>query len=142
MARTTAKAVVDVLAPGKDYDTVLNPSLQPFIDAANSIVNRVKTCAIAKGLALSTSELEIIERWLAAHYYVQSDQTYASKNTSNASASFQGKTEKFIEGSKYGQAAINLDYSGCLSAISKRTFASATWYGKPPSAQIDYKDRS
>ncbi len=46
-----------------------------------------------------------------------------------------------IEATTYGQTALTIDYSGCLTAINKRQFASATWLGKAPSEQISYEDR-
>ena len=141
MARTTAAAVQAVLAPGKDYDTEDEPSLDPFIDTATAIVDRVEDCAVAKDRTLTDAELELIERWLAAHLYAMSDQTYASKSTAGASASFHGQTGMHLEATKYGQTALTVDYSGCLSAISKRQVARLVWLGKPPSEQLPYTDR-
>ncbi len=139
--RTTTSAVAAVMLPGKDYDTDAAPSLQPFIDTASVIVDRVNTCATNKGITLSVGELELIERWLAAHCYCMSDQTYASKNTEGAGASFHGQTGLNLDATKYGQMAQSLDYSGCLSAINKRARASGFWLGKAPSSQINYNDR-
>lgn len=123
MARTTPAAVEAIL--GDDYNYDGNTDLTPFIASANIIVNRVNTCALAKNpaIVLGDDELELIERWLAAHYYCKMDQLYQSKSTSSASASFQGQKTNSIESTDYGQSAINMDYSGCLSAISKRAFA-------------------
>lgn len=81
MARTTKKAVQDLLLPGGDYDG--KSDLTPFIDTASSIVTRVNTCAIAKGNTLTVAELELIERWLAAHCYQQSDKGYQSRTPSS-----------------------------------------------------------
>ncbi len=142
MARTTTTLVQAVLEVGQAYDTVNNPSLQPFIDSASVIVDRVATCAINRNKTLTDAELELIERWLSAHLYVMSDQQYASKSTSGASASFQGQTQMHLEASKYGQNALDIDYSGCLTAISKRQVASGFWMGKRPSAQTPYDQRS
>ena len=141
MARTTSTLVRAILDTGGDYDTQELPSLTPFIDTASAIVDRVEACAIAKGLTLSSTELELIERWLSAHCYGQSDQPYSSRSTAGASGSFQGQTAMRFEGTKYGQMALSLDYSGCLDAIGKRQFASAFWLGKRPSAQTDYVQR-
>lgn len=139
MARTTDELVKGVLL--LDYDSRRTPSLTPFINAANLVVTRVATCATAKDVTLSSDELEMIERWLAAHMYVQSDQTFASKSTSGASASHHGQTGMGLENSKYGQTAMMLDPSGCLAAIDKRQSAGAHWLGKPPSEQTAYVDR-
>lgn len=139
MARTTDTLVKGVLL--LDYDSRRLHSLTPFIEAANLIVSRVATCATRKEMTLSSDELEMIERWLAAHMYVQSDQTFASKSTSGASGSHHGQTGMGLENSKYGQTAKMLDPSGCLAALDKQQVAGAHWLGKPPSEQTPYVDR-
>lgn len=139
--RTTDDLVKETLAPGQDYDLDGNPSLDRAIKAANLVTDRVAACAVRKGITLSAEELTEIETWLAAHYYVMSDQNYASKSTGGQLASFQGKTEKGIEASKYGQTAIDIDASGCLAALTLRARASSEWLGKNPSDQINWQDR-
>lgn len=143
MARTTDVLVKKVLAPGRDYDTVNNPSLQPFIEAASSVVDDVVTCATRKGKTLTSTKLELIERWLAAHLYQMSDEGYTSRSTMSASGSFQGQTGMYLEATMYGQTAITLDPTGCLVAIAKgaRPTARAFWAGKRPSEQTDYDAR-
>lgn len=126
MAYTNTTAVAKIL--GDDYDGATD--LQQYIDSADVIVLRVNTLARQRRFTLSTTELEIIERWLAAHCYVQMDQTYASKNTEGASMSAHGQTAKGIEGSKYGLFAINADVSGMLKAIANRQFARCDFGGK------------
>lgn len=144
--RTTITAVQTLLGtdPSGDYDAENSPSLQPFVDTATVIVDRVATCANTRGYALSDGEAELIERWLAAHYYVQRDQTYASGSQGGASGSFQGQTGMYLESSKYGQSAIRLDWSGCLGALNKGTqnAASMFWGGKMASEALDYDDRN
>lgn len=144
--RTTSALVAGVLVDSSasangqgDYDGTTD--LTPYILIASRITDRVATCASNKGITLDTEELEVIERWLAAHYYQSSDQALASKSTGGASGSFQGQTGKRLEGTKYGQAALDLDYSGCLNAIQMRAFAGAKWLGKVPSDQVRYSER-
>ena len=139
MSRTTEVAVKGLLL--LDYDTARAPSLVPFIDTATVLVDRVATCAAAADETLTAAELELIERWLAAHYYVQSDQTFASKSTSGASATHHGQTGMRLENSKYGQGALTIDSSGCLDSITKNARAGANWLGRPPSEQTAYVDR-
>lgn len=117
------------------------PSLTPFIDTAAAIVDRVEACAILKSKTLTATELELVERWLAAHFYAVSDKPYASRSTSGASGSFHGQTGMYLEATLYGQTAMRVDYSGCLAALNKRATAGAMWLGKPPSEQIAYVDR-
>lgn len=140
MARTTAEAVQGILL--QDYDADEAPSLTPFIDTAAIMVGRVIICATAKGLTLTAEELEIVERWLAAHYYVCSDQTYASASTNGASASFHGKTDMGLNSSRYGQTALGLDHTGCLAAINKGGYLLApVWLGKTVAEQTPFNDR-
>jgi hypothetical protein len=137
--RTTILLVKGVL--GLNYDTINGTDVQPFIDTASAIVDRVSTCAVAKGRALSLNELELIERWLAAHCYAMNDPTYQSKNTEGASATFQGQAGMHLEQTRFGQMAMDLDYSGCLTSISKRQLARGLWLGRYPSAQLPYNQK-
>jgi hypothetical protein len=140
MAYTSQLSVKEVLLA--DYDAANCPSLQPFIDAANVIVLRMIPLAAARKVFLSNAELRIIETWLAAHFYAQSDQPYASRSTLNGSGQFQGRTDMYLESTKYGQTAMRLDTSGVLDALNKRKVAGLQWLGKPPSSQIPYDQRS
>lgn len=149
MARTTAGAVQSILGDhyGPKEDGSL-PSLTPFIDTATVMVSRVATCATEKGIALSSAELELIERWLAAHFYEHSDQMTSRDETGEALAVFQGKTGMYLESTKYGQTALLIDYSGCLAGIQPATDDSTgrrvltvDWLGRPPSEQTEYSER-
>lgn len=144
MSRTNATAVAKVLMD--DYGPRLsgdNPDLDPFIETASSIVDDVVECATAKGKTLTAAKLELIERWLAAHFYAVSDKPYTSRSTVDASGSFAGQTAMYFESTLYGQHAMRLDPSGCLDAIGgkERKRAGGSWLGKNPSSQIDYEDR-
>jgi hypothetical protein len=60
MARTTEAAVKLIIK----VNETATPSLTPFIDAANMLVTKLCTSD-----DLDDDQLEIIERWLAAHFY-------------------------------------------------------------------------
>jgi hypothetical protein len=141
MSRTTPGQVQTLLAG--DYDGATD--LQQHCDSASATVDDlVQQASTVRGVSMLASRLELIERNLAAHDYVMTDQTYQSKTTQGASAQFQGKTDMYLEGSKYGMKAMRLDTSGCLQALyadTKRKVCQGFWLGKPPSQQIDYKDR-
>lgn len=145
MARTTAKAVKDVLLAGRDYDTERNPTLLPYIDAASSIMDDVAACYVRKGLTLSDAKAEIVERWLSAHCYQASDQGYTSRSTEGASGNFMGQTAMYLEGTKYGQMALSLETQGCLAAVAsgkQNARARAYWLGKANRTEaVDYVDR-
>lgn len=140
MARTDEGAVREVLT--RDYDSRNLPSLLPFIKTANVVTTRVNTCAVAKGVTLTTDELELIERWLAAHFYKYAwDRQFSNKSELGASAGFGGQTAMALDGTTYGQTAKVVDASGCLAAISMAARAGADWLGKVPSEQVPYDQR-
>lgn len=136
MARTTQLAVENLLL--KDYDTRNRPSLSPYIDSATVVVDRVVTCATAKGITLTTAEKELIERWLAAFFYTRTDPIYQSKGTDGSSASFVSDP---VDPERYRAGAAAVDYSGCLLNILKGQTARGVWLGKRPSQQVAYVDR-
>ncbi len=140
MARTTPSLVKGILL--RDYDTRLNPDLQPFIDYANLLVTRVNTVATENGYTLGTDLLEMLERYLAAHSYCMSDQTFAVKKTLSSSATMHGKTGMKLEATKYGQQALTLDYSGSLDEMNSSGKIEFTWLGKREQEQSTYDDRN
>src|SRR3954470_15912665 len=101
MSRTTPSLVKGILL--RDYDTRRNSDLQPFIDSASMIIDRVKVVSAQEGYSLTDSELELLERWVAAHGYCMSDQPFAAKKTLSATATMHGKTGMRLEATKYGQ---------------------------------------
>ena len=134
--RTTTTAVLEVLAPGKEYDLQTNPSLVPFLDAAQTLTNRVASLALHRQSGgYQASELEVIERYLAAHYYLTSDKAYANKSDGGASATFMQQTGKRLDQTPHGQTALNLDYLGVLNGINSNARArmfnlAGSWGGR------------
>lgn len=133
MARTNPKAVIAVL--GSNYDTINCPLMTPYIRAASLMVTRADECATAIGYTLTSTELEEMERWVAAHFYTISDPIYLSKQTGNSSASYPERS--------YLDIAKMLDPSGCLSSLASANITPLDfeWLGKEPSNQIDYDQR-
>jgi hypothetical protein len=138
MARTNSTAVEALLM--KDYDP--DWSVASAIETASVMVDNVVACASRKNVTLSTTNLEILERWLAAHYYSVSDRPYEQKRTQQSWAKYQGKTGMGLESSHYGQTALGLDPSGCLEAINAKARAGVFWVGKTKSEEISYEDRN
>lgn len=138
--RTTSPLVQGVLIG--DYGN--GADLTPFMLSASVTVDRVVLGATAKGITLSSTELELIERWLAAHYYAVSDRPYKSKSTAGASASFDGNTVMYLEATLYGQTAMRLDRSGVLDNIGGpvRKVAGGFWLGKKEGDAKSYDDRN
>jgi hypothetical protein len=150
MARTTSALVQAVLGDnyGPKRDGSL-PDLTEFIVTANTTVNRVQMMAATKvppRVLLEGgygSEAELVERWLAAHFYHCSDQTYNSRATEGASGQFQaGPPEKGFQSSEYGRMAVSIDWSGCLENLGKKQRAGAIWLGRYPSDQTPYDQKS
>lgn len=136
--RTTISAVQTVL--GANYGALpdgTDPSLQPYIDHATVVVDRVVECATAKGITITTAQALQMETWLGGYYYTRMDPQYKSRTTKDASGAWA------VEGKEYAQAAMDVDPSGCLAGIinGKGARAEMYWLGKPRSEQIDYVDR-
>lgn len=137
--RTDLPTVQSIL--GNFYRDGVSPSLQPFINTATLLVDRVVACAADKGFVLTTEEQAQIEAYLAAHFFGHAQQFFTSKSTVSASGSFQGQFAMSLDASQYGQTAKMLDPSGCLAALSKGNRASMTWLGKPSNDQLTAEER-
>jgi hypothetical protein len=124
MSRTTSELVAGVI------EADVNISLTPFIDSASMIVERA--CAV---LDYTDAELELIERWLAAHFYAARDPQLASESIKGASSTYQGQTAMYFESTVYGQRAMQLDVLGGLIAIQnqlkngKKKYVGIDWLG-------------
>lgn len=114
MARTTVTKVTDILE-----DVQNGAVIAAFIDAASSIVDYVYDCDQAKDKKLSSAQLIVIETWLAAHFYSVMDQRVQQTSEGDASDTYQGKTDMYLESTQYGQSAIMFDVSGCLAKLNK-----------------------
>ncbi len=149
--RTTAELVRKTL--NDDYGPRANaggdlPDLLPPIRRANVLVNRIATLSAAGSgvtvlgnISTDADALLEIETLLAAHFYTSSDKPFASDSMGGASASFQGQTGQGLRSTRYGQDAIDLDYSRILSAIDMKAFASASSLTKTASERLDWEER-
>lgn len=141
MARTTSAAVILIL-PSECDVTIEESTVDPFVEAASAIVDDVNTCATARGSTLSSTRLELIERYVAAHLYrVLVDQGAREEETADAKIVYEGSTAMMLDATFYGQTAKMLDSTGCLAAQSNQKRISISWLGLPPSSQTDYDDR-
>ena len=112
--RTSDVAVKAILLD--NYDAEKAYVLTAFIESANVLTNRV----VAKDTAalLSVTDQEMIERYLAAHFYQHGDQGFSKRSEGTVAGTFHGKTEQGLSSTQYGQAAIGFDSTGELAAIN------------------------
>ena len=106
--RTTQELVRSIV---KDHDPGI--SMVPFITEANVMTDWLSGCDTDS--ELTATELELIERNLAAHFYCLNDLQFSAKNTGKSGATFQGKTDMGLKATFYGQKALFLDTTGCLA---------------------------
>jgi len=122
--RTTAAAV------GLIIKVKSSISLTSFIEAANAIVTQHCT-----NTAFTSTQLELIERWLSAHMYRNRDMQSSYQKAGVASKGNQSKVDLGFSNSIYGQHAMLLDWSGALSALNEQVkkgaklTASVEWAG-------------
>lgn len=141
--RTTADLVQGIL--GDQYDNVRGMDLSPFVATSSALIDWVVSNDSES--ILITTLAELVERWLAAHFYAHADQLLQSKSTGGASGSFQGQTGMVLSSTQYGQTAMALDVTGLLAQRSKevetgtRNRAELFWLGLAPSEQTDVWDR-
>jgi hypothetical protein len=98
-------AVIDV-SSGDD--------LTAYIDTANTLVTERCTAS-----GYSDLRLELIERWLTAHFYACNRRRTLQEGVSGgANEGFDPiKTDLFFDNTVYGQQALMLDTAGNLAAL-------------------------
>jgi len=134
MARTTVDNVEAII----EIDSGI--SLTPFIEVANALVT--EKCAVndSDGNAVYTdTRLELIERWLAAHFYHIRDNRPNTDKADVVSRTFRSKVDLGFAVTHYGQQAMLLDTNGGLAALNeqmksgKSATISFSWLGKTES---------
>ena len=133
MARTTSEEVALII----EVDGSI--SLTPFIEAANALVT--EKCSTDD---YDATRLELIERWLSAHFYAIRDARPTNERAGSVGASYQSKVDLGFDVTHYGQMAMRLDTAGGLAALNaeakkggSRT-ATVTWAGKDATNREDY----
>jgi hypothetical protein len=126
MARTTAAEIKLII----DVDDANIPDLTPFITVANELVTEL---CVDSGY--TATRLNLIETWLAAHFYAIRDPRTTSEKAGSVSANYQSKVDLNLSLTHYGQQAMLLDTDGNLAALNasvvnggKRTVG-VTWLG-------------
>lgn len=118
--RTTATAV------GLIIEVDANISLDSFIETASSLVDDVAAASSPP----TATRLELIERWLSAHFYAMRDPRPTGEKAGPVSANYQSKVDLGLKTSHYGQMAISLDPTGVLlNAFKGKRKGSIVWAG-------------
>lgn len=125
MARTTPEQVEGIIDVGAGSD------LTPFIESANVLVEEV--CV---PLGYSDVQLEVIERWLAAHFYAIFDGQVTTVRAGSAGASFQYAIDLGLNCTMWGQQALRFDTLGGLAALNN-----SAQVKRKIKARIDYLGR-
>ena len=116
MPRTTQENVATVI------DIMDGVDITAYILTANELVTEV--CASVTdddGVAYySDDRLELIERWLAAHFYAVNDPRAAMEKAGPVSQTLQYKVDLNLANTMYGQQAMVLDTQGGLAQLSKQ----------------------
>lgn len=110
MSRTTQTAVKRII----DVDTAVN--LTPFIDTASELVTEV-----CESLGTySEDRLELIERWLAAHFYAIFDQQnqLTGEKTGPVSAQYGQNVGVGLKYTRWGHQVLLLDTAGGFAALN------------------------
>jgi hypothetical protein len=124
-AQIAAIIETDVTIVGTDLS-----GLDPFIDIANELVTECCATTIqvqATGFCHTTSvsvylpyRLEMIERWLSAHFYAMRDERPQMQRAGSVAETFQKVIDTGFESTLYGQQAIRLDTNGGLAAKNNK----------------------
>jgi len=112
--RTTYAAVAKIISV-KDSITT---DLEPFIEAANQVVT--DNCTYASPNTYTDAKLELIERWLSAHFYAIRDPRPTEQRAGPVSQMLKSKVDIGLDVTHYGQQAKAFDNLGGLAALDGR----------------------
>ena len=112
--RTTYAAVIKII----EGDVTITTDMAPFIETANSLVTDICTDYDPE---YTDTKLELIERWLSAHFYAIRAPRLASERVDVLAEQNQYKVDLNLAVTTYGQQAMLIDTEGGLAALNKRT---------------------
>lgn len=132
MPRTTR----DLVGMLVEIDEEFWPNLDPHILSANVIVT--KKC-VSDDDPLTEEHAELVERWLAAHFYAVSDPQSTYEQAGSVSIKFESKVDLGLNLTRFGQQAMVVDTTGGLAAWNAeiqngrggRLSARFQWLGTP-----------
>ena len=132
--RTTSDNVADII----EVDTTIE--LTPFITVANELVTE-----LCLDSGYTETRLELIERWLAAHFYTNRDPRATDEKAGPVGASYQSAVDLNLNTSHYGQTAMMLDTAGNLKNLNntkRKRIVSMSWLGKVEEDQDNIEDET
>lgn len=94
-----------------------------FITPASNLVDRICATVLVVETGLpyySNATLELIERWLSAHFYAILDPRNEREHVSRISVKIESKVDLGLNVTRYGQMAMTLDDKGGLAAINSQ----------------------
>lgn len=110
----------------------------PFIETATDIVDDV---AVEAGSNYDSVKLELIERWLSAHFVAIYESQPDRYEIGPAEQETMTNIGRGLDLTKWGQMAQVLDNRGYLSTLSKkRKTASVVWLGETTPERSDIND--
>jgi hypothetical protein len=113
MIRTSKLAVAKII----ELDDTINAGDIDFaMEAANALVD-----AVCLESSYSDALLELIERWLSAHFYSIRDPRAEKEGADDVDVKYQGETKTGLEHTSYGQQAMTLDHKGNLAAVNNNS---------------------
>ena len=121
--RTTSVLVASII----EVDATIG--VDPFILTASELVT--ECCS---GVGYSSERLELIERWLAAHFYAVRDPRTTQERAGSVGAAYESKVDLHLDLTRYGQQVLLLDTNGGLAALNRAILSggrrvSVTWLG-------------
>ena len=129
MSRTSSSDVELIIEVDAGAD------LDPFIETASLLVT--KHCVTLGGLSEDSDaeELELVERWLSAHFYSIFSPRAKSESAGPVSQSIESKVDLGFDVTRHGQQAMRLDSTGQLAKLNEdskrggKSTVGMTWVG-------------
>lgn len=136
--RTTYEAVSGII----ELDASIVPdsaSLLPFLVIASELVDECCTGDVGPSTAYTDDRLELIERWLSAHFYTNRDPRMVNEKAGSVGGSYQSRVDLGFDTSHYGQTAMRLDTNGGLANLNDnmkkgKPSVGVTWLGTVPTS--------
>lgn len=120
MSRTSRANVAMII----ELDVTVVPddaAMAPFIDVAGELVTEHCTGASGPATPYTDTRLELVERWLAAHFYSCRDPRAKSEGAGSVNVTYDITGGLGFDGTTYGQTAMRLDTNGGLTRLNENT---------------------